>query len=121
MFYPLYYYYYYYYCTAQGSHKTLTKNYGARLAQGPLQSLKVLDPDLHNPDFAAPDPRNVQNHAKINVYRFGPKKLACEARQRSLQNAGWLPASRGAPKSLAQLLAQGSHKTLANLLCPIKH
>jgi hypothetical protein len=64
----------------------------ARLAQGPLQSLKALDPDLHKPDFEAPDPRNLQNHAKTNMYRFGPKNLACEARQRSLHNAGTLTA-----------------------------
>ena len=99
--------YYHRQIMAQGSRKTLSKNYGARLAQGPHQSLKALDPDLRNPDFEAPDPRNLQNHANTNMYRFGPKKLARATRQRSLHNAGTLPAPQGAPKSLAQLLAQG--------------
>ena len=99
--------YYYRKITAQGSRKTLSKNYGARLAQGPLWSLKALRPDLRNPDFEAPDPRDLQNHAKTHMYRFGPKNLAREARQRSLHNAGKLPAPPGPPKSLAQLLAQG--------------
>jgi hypothetical protein len=113
--------YYHRKITAQGSRKTLSKNYGARLAQGPLQSQKALDPDLRNPDFEAPDPRNLKNHAKTKMYRFGPKKLAREACQRSLQNAGELPAPPGPPEWLAQLLAQGSRKTPAKLICPIKH
>jgi hypothetical protein len=99
--------YYYRKRTAQGSRKTSSKNYGARLAQGPLQSLKALDPDLQKPNFEAPDPRNLQNQAKTHMYRLGPKKLVREARQRSLHNAVKLPALPGAPKSLAQLLAQG--------------
>jgi hypothetical protein len=87
--------YYHRRSTAQGSGKTLSKNYGARLAQGPLQSLKALDPNLHKPDVEAPDARNLQNAAKTNMYRFGPKNLACEARQRSLHNAGKLPVPPG--------------------------
>jgi hypothetical protein len=106
--------------TAQGLRKTLSKNYGARLAQGPLQSLKTLDPDLNKPDFEAPEPRNLQNHPKNYMFRFGPKNLVREACQRSLHNAGRLPAPPRAPKSLAQLLAQGLPKTLANCLFPIK-
>jgi hypothetical protein len=78
--------------TAQGAHKALSKNYGARLVQGLLQSLKALDPDLHKPDFEATD------DAKNNMYRFGPKKMAREARQRSLHNAGTLPAAPGRPE-----------------------
>ncbi len=35
---------------------------------------------------------------KTNMYRFGPKKMAHEARQRSLHNAGKLPAPRGGPE-----------------------
>jgi hypothetical protein len=81
--------------TAQGSRKTLSKNYGARLAQGRLQSLKALDPDLCNPNFEASAPRNLQKHAKTNLYRFGPKQLLRESRQRSLHNAGKLPAPPG--------------------------
>jgi hypothetical protein len=99
---------YYRKITVQGSRKTLSKNYGARLTQGPLQSLKALDPDLHDPDFEAPDLRNLQNHAKTQMYRFGQKKMVHEAHQRSLHNAGKLPAPPpGGTKSLAQLLAQG--------------
>jgi hypothetical protein len=47
----------------------------ARLAQGPLQSLKALDPDLHKRDFEAPDPRNLPNHAKTTVYPFRTEKI----------------------------------------------
>jgi hypothetical protein len=61
--------------TPQGSFKTLSKNYGTRLTQGHLQGLKALDPDLQKPDFEAPDPRNLKNQAKTNMYRFGPKKM----------------------------------------------
>jgi hypothetical protein len=90
--------YYYRKITAQGSRKTSSKNYVARLAQGPLQSLKALDPELHNPDFEALDPTNLQNHTKTGMYRFGPKNLAREERQRSLHNAGTLPAPPGGPE-----------------------
>jgi hypothetical protein len=84
--------------TAQGSRKTLSKNYGARLAQGPLMSLNALDPDLRNPDFEAPDPRNLRNHAKTSMYRVRPKKMVREACQRSLHNAGKLPSPPGGPQ-----------------------
>jgi hypothetical protein len=53
--------------TEQGPRKTLSKNYGARLAQGSLQSLKAPDPNLHNRDFEAPAPKNLQNHANTNM------------------------------------------------------
>jgi hypothetical protein len=99
--------YYYRKNAAQGSRKTLSKNYGARLAQGSPQSLKALGPGLCDPGFGAPAPRNLRSHAETNMYSFGPKKLARDVRQRSLRNAGKLPALPGAPKSLAQLLAQG--------------
>jgi hypothetical protein len=55
--------YYYRRITAQGLRKTLSKNYGARLAQGPLQSLKALDPDLLKPDFEAPEPRDLKHYS----------------------------------------------------------
>jgi hypothetical protein len=97
--------------------ETLSKNYGVRLAQGPLQSLKALDPDLRNPDFEAADTRNLRNHAKPNMYRFGSKKMAREARQRSLHNAGKFPAPTGARNRLCNFPCKARARTSCKARC----